>query len=208
MLRTQVLSVSVALGTLFAGSAASAAEISASDSTTNHTNVFTFDFTGSPSWPTIDEFSELLGVSAEWTFTPGEAAEGFVNLNADLRVAGQDTGVGFDVTFDQSQMGAQALSVNSTTTGLTFGADMVDALLEAPDGVVEGVLNFDGSDVPGLESFFTNGGQLDVTLNFTTRENEPGGGGGQVPEPASLLIWGAVGAGAMAHRKYRKAKSA
>lgn len=212
MLRKTIFACSIALGTLFAGAKASAVEItSAANTIKSIGETFTFDFNGDPDLPLVNNSSRLLGVKVEWVFTPGAGGSGSVDLIADLfvpPVGGDDTGVGFDSEIDLAAGPSDALAVNFSSTGLTFSNTVIAELLGGVPGVLEGVISVLNPNIPALNDFFNGGGEVTGVLTLTFEEGNPGGGGDPVPEPASILIWSLVGAGALARRRYAARKNA
>jgi hypothetical protein len=207
MLRRVLITASVALATTMWVAVGRAAEITSTTSSIHNVGeVFSFDFTGDPDVSLMDANSDLMSITANWTFTPGAGATGNVDLSADLHIANQNTGVGFRIGFNQSVGAAQAQAINSASTGLNFGGSLLESLLSAPAGKVDGVLSVLGPDVSDLVDFFSAGGRIDASLTLLTHENDPGGSGGAVPEPGSVLIWGLVGLGAFGLRRLRRSK--
>lgn len=206
MLRKFIASLSIAAHALLGASQANAVEITSGlDSITALKETFSFDFTGDSDLGSVNSFSTLTGVAVDWVFTPGPGATGVVKLSSRLGISGTNTSTGMDITFDQAGIPPSALAVNYASSGLVFGNIIRDDLL-ANAGIVAGLLTLDGPSVPDLTAFFATGGKIDATVRLTFEEGvDPGG---QVPEPASLLVWGALGAGALARRRYLARKQA
>jgi hypothetical protein len=171
-----------------------------------------FDFSGDAQYPLVKSNSLLIGIESYWTLTPGAGQTGSLDLLAQLQAftppidvgsVGVDTRVGFSTTVDLSAGPQQAQSTYTAETGLTFSADVIGKLLNG-EGKLTTQLFASGTGFSNLDNFFTNGGTISGFARLITKERpgNPGGGGeNPVPEPASMLVWGAVAAGVALRRK-------
>lgn len=167
---------------------------------------FDFDFTGDPSLGGVTSSSKLTGVSVAWEFHPAGGATGSAKLIADLfvpAVGGEDTGIGFNTNLNLGGAPGSGYSANLSTSELVFGSSVVSELLGGTPGRLSGALSVLNTNIPALNSFFDGDptGRISATMFLRFANGGPGGSGGEVPEPASLMVWGLVGAGGWFARK-------
>jgi hypothetical protein len=153
----------------------------------------------------INSGSKLISIESDWTFTPGKGGSGSIDLLANLYspslASGVNTNVGFATTLDLSQGAQTANSIYSAQNGLNFGPTVIAALL-AGGHTLSGELVGSTTSLANLSNFFKDGGTAVGTLKLITLDpGASGGGGTPTPEPASMLVWGAVAAGAMLARR-------
>lgn len=168
---------------------------------------FSFDFTGDPDLATVEVTDKLLGVRVDWQFIPGGSNYSDFKLRAKLILMEMDSGTGFDVLINGSPAMVPAFAENYSTS-LTFGTEVINELLGGTYGKLEGVLRILSQNIPELVQFFEDGGSLQATLTLITNsDGGPGGSGDPVPEPASILLWGLLGAAGLSYRRYRRSLS-
>ncbi len=177
-----------------------------------------FNFSGDSQYPLVKSNSTLIGIESYWTLKPGAGQTGNLELLANLQAfsppitagsVGVNTNVGFSTTVDLAGGPQQAQSTYTAETGLTFSADVVSKLL-AGSGTLTTQLFASGTGFSNLDNFFTNGGSISGFTRLITKEAgivpppppPPDPGGNPVPEPASMLVWGAVAAGVALRRKF------
>ena len=167
----------------------------------------------------------LLGIRSDWSFKlPGGDGSSMM-INTDLLIPQEDgaiTGAGFrqqlfsnDGSVDAREM-TTGFTERFSGSGLTFSDTIIDSLLglDGSDvGTLTGVLQASGTSLTNLTDYFANNGEITGKLTLTfegdpviTDGGDPGPGGGgnggdPVPEPASVLLWGALAAGGLLVRK-------
>ncbi|MGL5097757.1 MAG: PEP-CTERM sorting domain-containing protein, partial [Planctomycetia bacterium] len=176
----------------------------------DYTESFSFDFNNpasSANLAMIQPNATLIGVETYYTFTRpgGNATDLFLNATLKLPAMGDnaDVDTGFFKNLEASRLMTTASATNySFDDGLLFSTIVRDALLTGA-GVIDGVLSTDGGpSALALDTFFMeNGGTITATLTLVFQNPEGPGGSGEVPEPASLLLWGAAGVGYLVRRK-------
>ena len=167
-----------------------------------------FDFTGQTDLSLIKNTSTLVGIESYWTFTPGSGQTGPMDLLANLYTpsfaSGVDTKVGFSTTVEHDQGVQTASSTYAAQKGLTFSSQVIASLLSNGHDMAAELVGA-GAGFSNLDTFFQNGGTAEGYIKLITIEKggqDPGGGGGDpTPEPASMLIWGAVALGALAKKR-------
>jgi len=197
-------------GILLLGDRAFAAIVDSGNVTfTDKGTTLIFDFSAAPELSKIAAGSKLVGIESHWTFTPGKGQSGALDLNASLIIPPTDLGAatpGFSITVDDKGA-TKAHSTSYADTGLVYSGTVLGELLGSGNNTMSGVLQSTGSAFNNLDSFFTNGGSVTGYLRLVTVEPsgpiDPGGGGdpGNVPEPSSLLVWGAIALGLIARRR-------
>lgn len=148
-----------------------------------------FDFTHDADLGQVNNNSLLTGIRIDWVFAPGTVPSGGLFLSADLQVENQDSGLGFNVVVPNSSNPVTVSAVNTSVAGLAYSDQVIQSLLGADFGKLEGLLQIHGIAQPALNTFFQEGGQLRATLFLSTVNPNP------VPEPSSLLTLSALLAG-------------
>ena len=121
-----------------------------------------------------------------------------------------DTKVGFSQNVDLAGGAQSAQSTYAAQNGLTFSSDLISKLLSGA-GKLTTQLFSNGAGFSNLDAFFNGGGKITGFARLITLESgtkppvDPGPGGNPVPEPGSLLVWGAIAAGAALRRKFAAA---
>lgn len=194
---------------LSAGAMSAAVVESSHISFNNKATPLNFDFTGQADLPLIKANSTLVGIESYWTFTPGSGQTGTMDLLANLYTpsfaSGVDTKVGFSTTIDGAGGQQTASSTYAAQKGLTFSNQVIQSLLSNGHDMGAELVGA-GAGFSNLDTFFANGGTAEGFIKLITVEaNSPGGGGGgggnPTPEPASMLVWGAVALGALAKKR-------
>lgn len=210
MVRRTLLAVSVALAAALTTSNASAAEFwSGSSTIASVDQIFSFDFNSSD-FGSLGKNDLLVGVGVDWNVKPGAGSTGSTKLIGDVLVSGQPTGVGLQIDLDQSKGLAHASANNFASTGLVYSAPVLTELFDSGKKL-NGQLGILLTNASAFVDFFNAGGSIDgkLQLQIIPREAGTGGGGSPVPEPASLLVWAAVGgAGLLMRRRLANRKAA
>jgi hypothetical protein len=199
------------VATLLTTGALSAAVVeSGKINVTNSASPLSFDFTGQSDLPLIKGNSTLVGIESYWTFTPGSGQTGNMDLLANLYTpsfaSGVDTKVGFSTNIDLGAGAQNASSTYAAQKGLTFSSQVIQSLLASGHDVGAELVGA-GAGFSNLQTFLDNGGKAEGYIRLITVEanggQPPGGGGGgdPTPEPASMLVWGAVALGALAKKR-------
>jgi len=197
------------IATLLSAGAMSAAVVESNHiSFNNKATPLNFDFTGQADLPLIKANSTLIGIESYWTFTPGAGQAGDMDLLANLYTpsfaSGVDTKVGFSTSVTPDGGPQTASSTYAAQKGLTFSSQVIASLLSNGHDVGAELVGA-GAGFSNLDTFFDNGGTANGFIKLITVEkNSPGGGGGggdPTPEPASMLVWGAVALGALAKKR-------
>jgi hypothetical protein len=173
-----------------------------------------FDFTGQADLAHIKNTSTLVGIESYWTFTPGAGQASPMDLLANLYTpsfaSGVDTKVGFSTTVEHDQGVQTASSTYSAQKGLTFSSGVIGSLLTNGNTMGAELVGA-GAGFSNLDTFFANGGTAEGYIKLITidkaGQDPGGGGGGNVPEPASMLVWGAVALGALAKKRSKAVAS-
>jgi hypothetical protein len=197
---------------LVAGSLQAASITSNTISFSDKATPLNFDFSADAGLASIKPNSVLVGIESYWTFTPGAGQTGNMDLLANLYspsfASGVSTGVGFATTLDMAGGSQTAQSTYYSQTGLNFSSTVLGSLLAGANGILPTELVGGGAGFTNLDTFFANGGTAQGYIKLVTVDpagpGDPGGGGDPpptVPEPASMLVWGAVAAGVLARRR-------
>lgn len=165
---------------------------------------FAFDFTGDPDLSSVQITDTVTGIRVDWLFIPGGSNYDNVKLRAKLTLADVDARVGFDTLINGSPTSVPAFAENYSQT-LTISDELLAGLLGGTYGQLEGALRILATNIPELVAFFDEGGSLQATLTLVT-DSQPGGGGNPVPEPASFLVWGLIGAAGFGFKRRLRRK--
>ena len=157
--------------------------------------------------------SKVVGIES-YGPSPAPGQTGSQDLTAllaipPLALGGVDTKVGFQATVDLANTaGTTGSSTYYAQDGLTFSQLVIDSLL-AGGTTLQAELFGSGSAFTNLDAFFAAGGSITGNVKLiTVDKNSPGGGGGNpVPEPGSMLVWGALAAGALMWRRKQASKA-
>lgn len=210
MLRTTWFALAITVGGLLFADRARADFSIVSDSSTILTPGQAFDFNFEGRTNAIKPFHNLKGIRVDYTFhlptLPGTKS---LDMLADLMipdvVLGADYKVGFDVTVNLADKNPTyyADRFTSSANGFIFSNTVKSQLLD--DNHLTGELSAGGGYLDLLNQYFnlppTPGGVAGSISAFMTLTFD--GSRGQVPEPASMLVWGLLGAGLLVHRRWR-----
>jgi hypothetical protein len=202
MLRKTLFAFALAVCSVFGNNAYATVMIESSEFTmTSIANTIVYDFNSDPNLAFVTPTSKLIGIEGIYTFFPPAGQSGLQTLRSKLFIM-DDVGVGFDVIVNMEDMdGTPSYATNYALKGLAFSATVLGELFADPDGVVNAALGGIATDLAQVEAFLASGGTIVTQLRLITND-APGGGGGEIPEPASLLLWGAIGgAGFLARRR-------
>jgi hypothetical protein len=153
----------------------------------------------------------LVGLEVNWIVKPGSNSNES-QINAGLAIPSFEVGDRLDSALAATLpgQGDAPVAVQSTmhsSDGLSIGPAIIDEFLKDETNTINAMLYSSGVDSENLDEFFADGGTIEAQLVLQTSVPEgpdPVPGGGTVPEPMSLAIWGAAGALAL----YRRRKSA
>jgi len=207
MLRKFLVASVVAIHGLSAASAQASVMIESAQTTISDISaVIAYDFASDPNLSFITPESKLIGIEALYTFNPPAGMSGISTMRSSLFI-GDNVGVGFDAVVNLDELdGTDAFATNYALKGLAFGTSVTSELFAEPDTVVNAALAGLAADLTVVNDFLTSGGTIAATLRLVYADGDDGGGGNPgVPEPASLLLWGAVGAGALIRRRMKQA---
>ena len=155
---------------------------------------------------------EVTGVEFVWKATPGPGSAP-AHLSAGVAVPDFALGKRFEGALETTTPanGAPVVAAPTTfapTDGST-GLGLPEDFLSGHTPVVDAVLFTSGTGAQDLGNFFAEGGTLEASMRIETPgvgvPAPAGPGGGAVPEPASLAVWGFVAVLAVSRRLSRSA---
>ena len=143
----------------------------------------------------------LQVISTVYSFDPPAGASGFLDLAGTLEVAGADSGLSFAETIDLSDETGNVIFAKNDggISGLPFSQQLATQLL-SNSGKVSGKFVPSAGTEGAWTQFFSSGGKLTNYVFFEISLRDVN----QVPEPATMLVWGAMGLAGVGVHQWRR----
>lgn len=193
-----VLATAVEAGPIFSGPA----------TITSTGGTLVFDLLAGGDLSSLDELPsnpadfDVQVISTVWSFDPPPNESGTLNLGATLALAGMNSGLHFNESIDLADETGNVIFSNNVggPGGLPFSEDLAMHLLSNA-GQIFGNLIPDPGTEDAWDAYFATGASLTnyLFIELSTKDTST------IPEPAAVLVWGAIGLGGLvAHRRWRR----
>ena len=221
MLRTRLFGLCLAVSSLLIAGAARADFTIVSNPSTISSPGGSFDFNFNGQQNGVLPQHNLIGIRVDYKFNmptiPGQSSMDLVSNLLIPGVDGTDYKLGFDINANLADSSTTSFSDRGTTSPSGFIFSEVIKGYLVPGGHITGVLQASGVALENLSKYFgffppesgTPEGFAPGTIEAFMTLRFTGERGDNVPEPASMLIWGALtGAGVVMRRRFGAAKTA